>query len=118
MKAYRRTFAQVVIDTDKDVLVLFCSYTCTECFSMTSLFNNVAWMICGNGNLRFVLVDPMKNDIDQFQVQKYPALVLFPGFNKGSPVVYEGPRTEVRIANFIRTHSSHVHTIPDLSIKT
>jgi len=114
---YRSTFKEFVIDNSDDVVVLFCVSTCSACGSISTLFRYVSLVLCANKNLKFAYMNPMANDIDEYDVKEYPSIVLFPAMNKSNPAVFRGFRTETKITNFIRKNSYHRHMMPELSAK-
>ena len=103
-KAVRSTFDSIVLNNTDDVVVMFYAPLCEHCDKLESTFNKLAETLIENNKLKFVKVNGLRNDIEKNPLQAFPVIRLFSGENKVI-YTYEGDRSEVDIANFIKDRS-------------
>jgi hypothetical protein len=115
---YKSTFQDFVINNSDDVVVLFCIGSCGSCSSITTMFYDVASALCENKGLKFAYINPISNDVDEYDVKQYPLIALYSAADKNNPATFKGPCTETRITNFIRKNSYNRHAMPELISKS
>lgn len=103
-------YKDIVIDTDKDVLLEFYAPWCGHCKNLAPKYEELAGLYFNNpefaAKVLVAKVDATANDVPD-EIQGFPTIKLFPGGKKDSPVDYQGDRTVEDLANFIRDNGSY-----------
>jgi len=82
------TFSQV-LKTDKDVVLLYTSSFCSHCTVASHVFHTVKLYLEPLPNIRFMIVDGTKNDLDwQFTALSYPSILFIPSKRSDLSRVY------------------------------
>ncbi|KAF8424964.1 thioredoxin-like domain-containing protein, partial [Tirmania nivea] len=103
-------YKDLVLDTDKDVLLEFYAPWCGHCKNLAPKYEELAKLYFDNpefaSKVIVAKVDATANDIPD-EIQGFPTIKLFPAGKKDSPVDYQGSRTVEDLANFIRDNGAH-----------
>lgn len=100
------TYQEVVLDSEKDVMVLFYSPTCAHCTAMEPSYADFGKLLKPYADLITVAkVDATSNDVWP-RVSSFPTLKLFKPGSKSEPTVYEGNRTVEAFVKFIKENAS------------
>jgi len=103
-------YKDLVIDSDKDVLLEYYAPWCGHCKSLAPKYEELGKLYFDNpeyaGKVIVAKVDATANDVPD-EIQGFPTIKLFPAGKKDSPVDYQGSRTVEDLANFIRDSGSH-----------
>ncbi|EMR08306.1 protein disulfide-isomerase domain [Pneumocystis murina B123] len=107
-----KNFREVVIESSKDVLVEFYAPWCGHCKNLAPKYEELAKIFSSNSELSSkVLIakfDATANDVeDNLDIRGFPTILLFPAYDKGNPVEYNGPRTVNDMINFIFQKGTH-----------
>ncbi|XP_064609411.1 thioredoxin domain-containing protein 11-like [Liolophura sinensis] len=105
------TFHAVVMDTSKDVLVLFYASWCGFCTSLSHVYLALARYFISAKSIIFTRIDADRNDLPwEFTVDVYPTLIFFPAKRKADSVVFPNalPKTLPNLIKFVLRHSSQV----------
>lgn len=85
------TFRDVVLNSDKDVVVVMATDRCQPCDEMVALLREVAAKHRKNKELVFATFDPRANDAPpEFAVKKFPTAYFVPRRGGSGPVRYGG----------------------------
>ena len=102
-----KNFDDLVMKSDKDVLVEFYAPWCGHCKKLTPIFEEVGTKLKGE-NVDLVKVDATANDVPPlFEVRGFPTLFWLPKDSKSKPVKYEGGREVDDFIKYIAAHASN-----------
>lgn len=103
-------YKDLVIDSDKDVLLEFYAPWCGHCKNLAPKYEELAKLYFDNpeyaSKVVVAKVDATTNDVPD-EIQGFPTIKLFVAGKKDSPIEYQGSRTVEDLANFIRDNGSH-----------
>ncbi|KAF8456757.1 disulfide-isomerase [Kalaharituber pfeilii] len=103
-------YQDVVINSDKDVLLEYYAPWCGHCKSLAPKYEELAALYFNKPEFAekviIAKVDATANDVPD-EIQGFPTIKLFPAGKKDSPVDYQGSRTVEDLANFVRDHGAH-----------
>ncbi|CBZ55755.1 putative protein disulfide-isomerase [Neospora caninum Liverpool] len=89
------TFNELVLQTDKDVLVEFGAPWCGHCRKVEPTLKMVAAVLRDSGSeLLVAKMDATRNEVKDLYFTGYPTLLLFPANKKADPLMYQGDRSE------------------------
>ncbi|KAI0947637.1 hypothetical protein AcW1_009346 [Taiwanofungus camphoratus] len=100
------TFDDVVLNSDKDVLVSFTAPWCGHCKHLKPTYDDVAKDFASESNQCLVAnvdADAANNKplANKYGIQSYPTIKFFPKDAKDAPEDYEGGRTEEAFVEFL-----------------
>jgi protein disulfide-isomerase A1 len=89
-----KSFEELVINNDKDVLLEFYAPWCGHCKSLAPVFDELGEKFEDVSSVVIAKMDATANEIDhpEVSVKGFPTIYFFPGNNKNKPVVYDGAR--------------------------
>ena len=99
-------YQDIVMDSSKDVLVVYCISPCGPCESFQPTLEALAELYASSLKLKDqvtigkVMYDA--NDTPERWIRAFPTEKLFPAASKSSPETFLGPRTLDDLADFIR----------------
>lgn len=107
-KVVTKTFKDIVLDANKDVLVQFWAPWCGHCRAMMPVYDNVARKTREVENFVVAKMDLSVNDVEGFGIDivEYPTILLFTKANKENPIEFKGERNEYVFDKFIRSHAT------------
>lgn len=97
-------FQNVVLDPQKDVVVMYYAPWCAFCGSIAHVFLTVARYFTGISGILFVRINGDDNDLPwEFTVDKYPSILFFPAKRKPHSVKFPHilPITPVNLLHFV-----------------
>lgn len=102
-----KNYQDVVIDSDKDVLLEFYAPWCGHCKALSPKYDQLGEMFKPYADKIIIAkVDATENDIPD-EIQGFPTIKLFKAGAKGTPIDYSGSRSVEDLAAFIRDNGSH-----------
>lgn len=118
MSVVANSYQEVIIDNDKDVLLLFYSPNCGHCKAMTPAYDELGDLLKPYSDWMTVAkIDATSNDVWP-RVDRFPTIKLFKSGSKNEPVTYECNRTVDDFVQFVREHGSQgsVEVLGDLRL--
>ncbi|XP_024135788.1 protein disulfide-isomerase A4 [Oryzias melastigma] len=112
-----KTFDEIVMDTQKDVLIEFYAPWCGHCKKMEPDYLSLGKKYKKEKNLVIAKMDATANDIpnDNYKVEGFPTIYLAPANSKQSPVKFEGgDRTVEGLSNFLEKHATKIQQKDEL----
>jgi len=108
-----KSFKDVVLENDKDVLVEFYAPWCGHCKALAPKYDELAEKFEGVDSVVIAKMDATANeiDVDGVKIAGFPTLYFFPGNAKDKPVAYDGGR---EVENFVEYLEKHATTPFDL----
>ncbi|KAM9826957.1 protein disulfide-isomerase A4 [Neosynchiropus ocellatus] len=103
------TFDQIVMDTQKDVLIEFYAPWCGHCKKLEPEYVALAKKYKSEKNLVIAKMDATANDVphDSYQVSGFPTIYFAPSNNKQQPIKFEGgQRTVEDFSKFLEQHAT------------
>ncbi|KAI8872288.1 thioredoxin-like protein [Ramicandelaber brevisporus] len=99
-------FGDIVLDPSKHVFVAFKADFCTFCKKMAPTWEKLAKTFMAEDDVVIASVDGSvaKEIVRKYKVDGFPTMLLF-GKGSGEPVVYEGPRSEAEMVEFLNKHA-------------
>ncbi|KAG2385919.1 hypothetical protein C9374_003068 [Naegleria lovaniensis] len=99
-----KSFDDIVINNDNDVLLEFYAPWCGHCKSLEPVYNQLAEELKDVKGLTIAKIDATENDTP-INIEGFPTIYFFPKGGKQSPVPYEGDRTKDDLKNFLKTNA-------------
>lgn len=104
------SFLDTVMDSQRDVLLLYYSAWCGFCSLLNHVFLQLARLFQGNGALTVARVNVGRNDLPwEFMVDHLPSVLFFPRHRKEMSVKFpeNTPMTVPNLLRFVLQHTSH-----------
>ncbi|XP_060076099.1 thioredoxin domain-containing protein 11-like [Ylistrum balloti] len=109
-EATSQSFQDIILQQDKDVLVLLYAPWCGFCAGFAHLYLNLAKYFKTAQDLIFARINADSNDLPwEYTVSSYPTLLFFPAHRKSDSVVFPAsiPKTLPNLIKFVLHHSTH-----------
>ncbi|XP_067912518.1 thioredoxin domain-containing protein 11 isoform X2 [Heterodontus francisci] len=111
-----QTFDSIVLDAEKNVLLLYYTQWCGFCTVLNHVFIQVARLFHANDGIIIARINVAKNDLAwEYMVDRFPTILFFPSKRKDMSVKYpeDLPLTVPNLVRFILLHSPQlVHQDP------
>jgi len=103
-----KNFAEIVLDSTKDVLLEFYAPWCGHCKSLVPTYDELGQKFADRSSIVIAKVDATANDIDhpKVNVRGFPTILFFPANAKDTPLTYEGERDLDSFVAYIEKHAS------------
>lgn len=102
-----KSFEDVVINSDKDVLVKFYAPWCGHCKALAPEYEKVAKELAGNKNLLIAEIDATENEVEQVHITGFPTIKFWPAGKKDKPIDYNGERKAEDFIKFLKEKATH-----------
>lgn len=97
-----RSFKAKVLDTKKNMVLLYYTPYCAFCSSVSHVFLSVAHTLKSVSTLDFARIDGDNNDLPwQFTVHRFPSIIFFPAVLKSESHIFPSG-TEVTVPNLVQ----------------
>ena len=103
-----KSFHDLVINNDKDVLVEFYAPWCGHCKKLAPTYDELGKKFKNVENIVIAKMDSTANEVDVpgMQVRGFPSLYFFKGNDKGNPIKYEDGR---ELDDFVKYLQNNAH---------
>lgn len=113
-----RTFDEMVLENEKDVLIEFYAPWCGHCKSLAPKLVELAEKLESNTNIVIAKMDATANDFPEpFIVEGFPTLYWVPAGGKDAPVKYDGGREVKDFLSYIQKQATVPFKLPSGSEK-
>jgi len=101
-----KTFTDIVMDEDKDVLTMFYAPWCGHCKKLEPTWDELGEKLAGNDDIVIAKIDATANDSpSQFAVSGFPTIYFSPKGDKQSPQKYSGGRDLGDFTKFLQQNA-------------
>ncbi|XP_022316420.2 thioredoxin domain-containing protein 11-like [Crassostrea virginica] len=104
-----QTFHSVVMQPEKDVVLLITAQWCGFCSSFSHTYLQLSKYFASAQDLLFAKIDADKNDLHwEFTLDSYPTILFFPAHRKEDSVVFPSnfPKSLPNLIKFILAHAT------------
>jgi protein disulfide-isomerase A1 len=100
-----KSFPDLVINSDDDVLVEFYAPWCGHCKQLAPIYDSLAKRVSKIPNLVIAKIDSTANEVEGVDIRGFPTIKLFPRGRKHSPIDFDGDRTEEGFVEFLKKNT-------------
>jgi protein disulfide isomerase len=108
-----KNFKEVVLDSDKEVLVEFYAPWCGHCKNLAPHYDAAAKQLANNPNIIIAKVDSTENEVAGVDIQGFPTLKWWGKDKSVEPVEYNGGRDAEGIISWIKDHTEYDWVEPE-----
>lgn len=108
-----KNFKQLVMESDKEVLVKFYAPWCGHCKTLAPHYDEAAKRLLVNPNILLVKVDSTLNEVAGLEIQGFPTLKYYGKDKSQDPIDYNGPRNADGIINWLKEHTEYEWVEPE-----
>ena len=100
-------YKKEVLENDKDVLILFVSPLCETCKDIEQKLSKLAKKLKPyNSKLLIAKMDATVNDVEGYQINKFPSIYFYPGNAKDKePLIFQTGKNIDELYNFLKENS-------------
>jgi protein disulfide isomerase len=102
-----KNFKEVVLDSDKEVLVEFYAPWCGHCKNLAPHYDAAAKALANNPNIIIAKVDSTENEVAGVDIQGFPTLKWWGKDKSADPVEFNGGRDAEGILSWIKDHTEY-----------
>jgi len=102
-----KSWEDVVINSEKEVLVEFYAPWCGHCKELAPHYTKAAERIANNPNILLVKVDSTENEVAGVDIQGFPTLKFWGKDKSVAPVEYNGGRDADGIVQWLKEHTQY-----------
>jgi len=95
-----KTFAEIVNDATKDVLVEFYAPWCGHCKNLAPKYEELAKEFKSQPSVLIAKIDATENDTPT-EIKGFPTLLFYPSNAKSKPLTYKGERSKQAMSDWI-----------------
>lgn len=97
-----KSFDDLVINSNKDVLVEFYAPWCGHCKQLAPIYDAVAKKLSHNHNIVIAKIDSTANEVPGVNIRGFPTIKFYQNGKKSTPLDFEGDRTEEGILKYLK----------------
>lgn len=105
------THDQIVLDEEKDVLVMYYAPWCNISSSLAPLFERTAKILYEDESIKQKLlvakIDSFNNDVISIDIEGFPTVALFPAGKDAKPIIHTGGKSIESLMAFVSEHSKN-----------
>ena len=101
-----KSFNDVVMDDNKDVLIEFYAPWCGHCKKLAPIWDEVAAKLKDVPNLVIAKFDSTANEVDGLEIRGYPTLKFYPKGGKQNPLDFDADRDAEHIIEWLSKNSA------------
>lgn len=102
-------FAELVIKSNKHVLLEIYAPWCGHCQHLEPIYNELAVQLSAYDDIVIAKMDGTTNEYPKVEAQGYPTILFFPKGKKDAPIKFEGEKTLPKFLVFLNRHIGRVH---------
>lgn len=95
------TFDDLVLNTDKHVLLEAYSPNCGHCKKLEPTYERLAFFLKDAPDLTIAKIDAVANEHESLRIKGYPTIKLYKRGNKDHPIDYNGDHTLAALKKFL-----------------
>ncbi|KAH0784984.1 Thioredoxin family protein [Histomonas meleagridis] len=117
-KAVGNTLESVVMQENKDVVVMFVASTDSNSMQSLPVLTVIANLL-KDSDVEFYMIDCALNDLPEFvpSLEQYPEIIMFPMGKKDKPVKHQGFRAFETVLEFIQKNAKTNVKVPEYDIE-
>uniref|UniRef100_UPI00398ED248 protein disulfide-isomerase A4 n=1 Tax=Pristiophorus japonicus TaxID=55135 RepID=UPI00398ED248 len=111
-----KTFAEIVMDKKKDVLIEFYAPWCGHCKQLEPVYLELGKKYKNEENLIIAKMDATANDVpnEKYKTEGFPTIYFAPSNNKDNPIQYDkGERDLDSLSKFVEEHATKLSRSKD-----
>lgn len=101
------SWKDVVLNSDKEVLVKFYAPWCGHCKTLAPHYDEAAKRLANNPNILLVKVDSTENEVAGVDIQGFPTLKFWGRDKNAEPIDYNGGRDTEGIIQWLKEHTQY-----------
>merc|ERR1712240_209866 len=98
-----KNFAEVALDTEKDVLVEFYAPWCGHCKKLAPIWDELGEKFQDKDDIVIAKMDSTANEVEDVKVHSFPTIKFFPAGADGKVIDYNGDRTLDGFVKFLES---------------
>lgn len=102
-----KTFKDLVLNTDKEVLVKFYAPWCGHCKTLAPHYDEAAKRLANNPNILIAKVDSTENEVADVDIQGFPTVKFWGKDKTQAPIDFNGERSADGIIQWLKDHTSY-----------
>jgi protein disulfide-isomerase A1 len=102
-----KTFEEVVLNSDKEVLVKFYAPWCGHCKTLVPHYDAAAERLSNNPNIVIANLDSTLNEVADVEITGFPTLKFWGKDKSQPPIDYNGERTADGIVQWLKDHTQY-----------
>lgn len=102
-----KTFKDIVLNNENEVLVEFYAPWCGHCKTLAPHFDEAARRLSNNPHIVIAKVDSTENEVAGVDIQGFPTLKFWGKDKTQAPIDYNGERTADGIIQWLKDHTSY-----------
>lgn len=110
------SFEEVVLKSDKNVLVEFYAPWCGHCKQLTPIYEEIARKYKGNDNIIIAKIDATANEVESVSIKGFPTLKFYKAGRKDAPMNYSEARTVEGFTKFLNEQLGIKEEAVELSV--
>ena len=102
-----KSWANIAINHEKEVLVKFYAPWCGHCKTLAPLFDEAARQLSNNPNIVLAKIDSTENEVAGLDIQGFPTLKFWGKDKSVEPIEYNGGRDVEGIIQWLKEHTQY-----------